>query len=112
MPIKGMRNIKTHGTLSREGKLLSVAKDLHRVDRKKINDVGIGAWDGNVARNIFDKKSVKSTKLHSLNMGKLPSFIEDDIREMEVFAAEGLPGAKKELEWLRQRLSRVKARRM
>lgn len=124
MPIKGMRDIKTHGTLSREGKLFSVARDLHRINRGKINSVDLGAWDGSVARNAtaFDKN--KLTKFRSsLNaiglpfyqgeiMEKLVSFIEDDIREMKGFMAEGLPGTKEELERLRQRLSRVKMGRV
>ncbi len=115
MPIKGMRDIKTHGTLSCEGKLLSVARDWRRIDRGKINSVDMGAWDGSVARNVFYKKSAKPRLLNIVpfyqageTMQELLRTAENDIEEMTRFVAEGLPGAKEELERLRQKLSRIR----
>lgn len=125
MPIKGMHDIKTHVILSREGKLFSVAKNLHRVGRREISNDNIGAWDGSVVRNVFDKKSVKTeTKVRLAKVvpflfyqvgeltEELLDTIENDIKEMTYFAAEGLLGAKEELERLCQRFLRVKTGRI
>lgn len=43
--MRGLRDIKTHGTLAKEGRLVSVAKDLHRINGKG-RPPEEGSWDG------------------------------------------------------------------
>jgi len=123
--IKGMHDIRTHGSLSCQGELLSVAKNLHKIGfgfsigsaSRKINrSIDMGAWDGSVARHSFNKVLNKSRSLNLASFyqgekimeGQIRT-LEDEIKEMTNFVKEGLPGAKKELERLCNKLLQIKA---
>ncbi|MEK7200640.1 MAG: hypothetical protein AAB672_00720 [Patescibacteria group bacterium] len=113
--IKGLRDINTHGTLAREGRLVGVARDLHRIERRS-GFSGNESWNGSVDNMVF-KKSAKTQRLpHDLFQelvlkkkiqNALVQQIQESIAEMEMFAGEGVAGALAELQRLGTKLSRL-----
>ena len=110
--IKGMRDIKTHGTLAREGRLVSVARDWHRIGRSGSSKNE--SWDGKADRMVF-KKSAKARKAsrdlfqdlaleREIRTTRIKQ-IREFIAEMEMFASEGISGALAELQRLKAKLS-------
>lgn len=111
--IKGLRDISTHGTLAREGRLVGVARNLHRIERRS-GFSGNESWDGSVDNMMF-KKSVKIRKPPNDLFQEIVSErkiqnamiqqIQEFIAEMEMFAGEGIAGALAELQRLKTKLS-------
>ncbi len=114
MRVRGMRDIKTHGTLSRAGNLISVARNLHgggfhgaRTDSES------RSWDGSVERHLYGGE--KAAKRSRPSFGSTPENIKariaqtvrEFIEEMRGFASEGIPGAAEELRRLEARLARL-----
>ncbi|MBU2081857.1 hypothetical protein KKH14_00240 [Patescibacteria group bacterium] len=110
--IKGFRDIKTHGTLAGEGRLVSVARDWHRIKRSGFSENE--SWDGSVERMVF-KKSAKTRRLsrdlfQTFALEKMIretqiKKIWESITEMEIFANEEISGAIAELQRLKTKLS-------
>ncbi|PIY73929.1 MAG: hypothetical protein COY85_04675 [Candidatus Portnoybacteria bacterium CG_4_10_14_0_8_um_filter_40_50] len=114
--IRGMRDIKTHGTLAREERLVSVARDWHRSGRSGSSENE--SWDGSVNRMMFKKnaKTRKSSqdlfqtlalerKIRIMRIEQVREFIT----EMEMFSSEGVPGALAELRRLKTKLSQLES---
>ncbi|MDP3947534.1 MAG: hypothetical protein Q8Q41_02490 [bacterium] len=109
-----MRDIKTHGSLAREGKLISVARDLHGGGSHGARtDSESRSWDGSAERHLYGGEKVAKRsrpsfgatpeKIDALRAETIVEFIE----EMRSFASEGIPGAAKELCRLEARLARL-----
>lgn len=115
--MRGLRDIKTHGTLAREGRLVSVARDLHQINRKSGSPEN-GSWDGKVnpillkrstrmrkpSRDLFQdlalEKNIRATQI---------TIVQELIAEMDGFVKEGLPGALVELNRLKTKLSQLES---
>lgn len=115
--MRGLRDIKTHGTLAKEGRLVSVAKDLHRTNGEG-RPPEEGSWDGKInpvalkkdagtrksPRNLFQdlvlERNIKATQI---------AISQELIIEMEGFVEEGLPGALIELNRLKTKLSQLES---
>lgn len=111
--VRGFRDIKTHGSLAREGRLVSVARDLHGINRKG-RPPEEGSWDGKVqnvafkrgeetrrpSRDLFQdlalERNIRATQI---------AIVQELIAEMEGFMEEGLPGALAEFSRLKTKLS-------
>ena len=114
--VRGLRDINTHGTLAREGRLVSVAKDWHRINgRSGCVSSEEKSWDGSVDRMVFKRDAemrrpsrdlfrdfALERKIREAQIVRIREFIA----EMEMFASEGLPGALVELHRLKAKLSR------
>ena len=116
--IKGHRDIKTHGSLSREGRLVSVARDWHKIGRSGSSEGSSEneSWNGSVERVVF-KKSANARRPYN-DLFQDPALerriratriaqIQESIAEMEMFASEGMPGVLAELERLKTKLSQL-----
>ncbi len=115
MRLRGLRDIKTHGSLAREGRLISVARNLHRVGSCE-SEGGTIADGWSIERHIYPKKkpaSSRSTAVTSLHRelfleNKVRLYqvevIRDFLREMRQAIAEGIPVAAGELKRLEKRL--------
>ncbi|HEY4474469.1 MAG TPA: hypothetical protein VJC06_00910 [Candidatus Paceibacterota bacterium] len=112
--IRGMRDINTHGILARQGRLLSVAKDLHRIQRERSSENE--SWDGSVERLMFNKNAMarktpqglfQDHELESKIKATLIKQTQESIAEMEIFANEGFPDVLAELQRLRTKLSQL-----
>lgn len=115
--VRGVHDIKTHGTLAREGRLVSVARDLHQINRKGVSPEE-GSWDGKIKpialkrsmgtrkppRDLFQdlalEKNIRATQV---------TIVQELITEMEGFVKEGLPGALVELNRLKTKLSQLES---
>lgn len=113
--VRGLRDIKTHGTLAREGRLVSVARDLHRIN-KKGGFPEEGSWDGTInpmvlkrgtgtrrpSRDLFQElvleRNIRATQIATA---------QELIVEMDGFVEEELPGALDELSRLKTKLSQL-----
>lgn len=119
MYLKGLRDIKTHGSLAREGRLISVARNLHGMESRKGEDTNISD-DWSVERHIYKKKSTRSRsasgaslhrELFLENKARLYQIevIQDFLQEMRQAIAEGIPVAMQEFERLTKRLAELEA---
>ncbi len=128
MAIKGIHDIKTHGSLAREGKLVSVARDWHKREggNGEGNAAGSDSW--NVQQHVFRKDSgkgkpvrkVSSTRVHTpFNQdpnldGKIKSRqieeLKNSLAELEQAASEGIIVSADELERIKARLAELKAK--
>ncbi len=114
--IKGFRDIKTHGTLAREGRLVSVARDWHRI--KRGGSLENESWNGGVERMVF-KKSAKMRRpsrdlfqtfaLEKMIQETQIKQIWESIAEMEIFASEEISGAIAELQRLKTKLYQLES---
>ncbi len=117
--IRGVRDINTHGSLSRAGRLPSVARDLHK--RQQENALETSEW--NVEHHLFQKDApIRSKPALSpsratagdpnlgakVRMSKI-EMVRDLMAEMRQALAEGLEGAAHELEQLKARLAQLEA---
>ena len=117
--VKGVRDIKTHTTLAREGKLVSVARDWHKRGQSGSGG-GTESSDWSVERHVFKKESANARRgrtapshydLRLKARKRQAQVIQDQLREMEQAMAEGIPVAADELERLKTRLSQLGAER-
>lgn len=115
--VRGFRDIKTPSTLAREGRLVSVARDLHQINKKDVSPEE-GSWDGKIKpivlkrgmgtrkppRNLFQdlalERNIQATQI---------AITQELIAEMEGFVEEGLPGALVELNRIKTKLSRLES---
>jgi len=110
--VKGLRHIRTHGSLAREGRFFGVAKNL-RQEVKRGEFSGEGSWDGNV--KSFVSKSIRKRLLlvlfldanlkRKVYLNQIQQ-LQDLVAEMEQFLNEGIKGAATELQSLKRRLGR------
>ncbi len=116
MSARGMHDIKTHGTLAREGRLISVARDLHRINKRGFSEEG--SWDGSVDSTVYRRPAQTQRPVRDLfheialgrkTLGQQMANIREFVAEMEEFVQEGIPGAANELSRLRERLSALSA---
>lgn len=117
MRIRGLHEIKTHSSLAQEGKLIGVARNLHKISRREGEGENISnGW--NVKQYIHPKqKPVK--RLPAMFLHRDP-FLEDKIRlyqidvvqyflkEMCQAMAEEIPVAMREFERLTNKLAELK----
>lgn len=121
MPLKELRDIKTHSTLARQGRLVSVARNWHRLKgygNEIRSAADLSEW--NIERHIFKKsKSVKRVllnvspflrdlhlegrKIRLYQIEATQSFLE----EFRHAFAEGIPVAIHEFERLKTRLAEL-----
>ncbi len=117
--IKGMGDVKTHVTLAREGKLVSVARDWH-----KRGEGGSESSDGwNVKQHVFKKdeptnvsrpKKSSHSGLSDLYMDEKVKkqqieAAKDQLQELKQAAAEGISVTPGEIERLEAKLSELGA---
>lgn len=117
--IRGLREIQTHGTLAREGRLVSVARDWHRVGRNKTNRSPENeSWDGIVSPVMFKKSAAarrpsrclfQDPELEKKIRAMQIEQVQDSIVEMEMFASEGVSGVIAELQRLKAKLSQLES---
>lgn len=119
--IKGLRDIRTHGSLAREGTLTSVARDWHKIrgSASIMDDASSGSWDGRVENCIYKKGTARiarpfRTRLlhHDLHLGERirKQQIESTqslLEELRQALAEGIPVASGELRRLEARLAHL-----
>ena len=111
----GMRDIKTHGSLARAGKLLSVARDLHGASSHgaRTDSNESRSWDGSVERHLYSEKKVSRRPRHPLGgtpekiYAALAQATREFIEEMRSFVSEEIPGAAEELRRLEAQLARL-----
>lgn len=120
MRLRGLRDIKTHGSLAREERLISVARNLHRLGSRE-SEVGTISEDWRIEQHIYPMKKPsgpRSTTLASLhrelfleNKARLYQIevIRDFLQEMRQAMAEGIPVAMQEFERLTKRLAELEA---
>ena len=113
--VRGFRDIKTHGTLAREGRLVSVARNLHRMNRKGGSPENT-SWDGSVDNMVVKKNAKARRPSRDLFQGLALerniratqiAVVQELIAEMEGFMEEGIPGAFIEFSRLKTKLSRL-----
>lgn len=104
--IKGLHDIATHGSLAREGRLISVARGDFFKTASPRNDAGGITSDWDVKRHIFQKPK------SSFNFVKLAKreidFTQGILNEFDEAFQEGLPVSNEAREQLRARLTRLK----
>lgn len=117
--IKGLHDIRTHGSLAQEGKLISVARDWHRTgSNRAMDETASGFWDGKVEQHLYKKGPTRTSPLS--RTAPLPflyekikiqqiQMIQDLIKEVRQAMTEGIPVAKGEFQRLEARLSQLKA---
>lgn len=118
MRLKGLRDIRTHGTLARQGRLISVARNLDRVRSHEGKGGNISnGWS--VELHIYPKQKLAKPRMmapaslsHDLFLGNKVRLhqievIQDLVQEMLQAIAEGIPGAVHELERLKKRLAQL-----
>lgn len=119
MRLKGLHDIRTHSSLAREGKLVSVARDLGRTARSNTEKGDWDAWD--VKNHVYPKvtgsrpaNAVSSRRDMSLEKKARESLIERIqyfLQEMKQAIAEGIPVSMPEFERLKTRLAELQAGR-
>lgn len=127
MAIKGLHDIKTHGSLAREGKLVSVARDWHKINGGGggIGSAGgnTGDWSPHVYRSEKEIKRSKPAKRFSSPItpfqdpnldGKIKSCqieeLQNSLAELEQAVSEGLSVSADELERIKARLAELQAK--
>lgn len=120
MGLRGLRDIKTHGSLDREGRLVGVAKNLHRIGSRE-SENGTISDDWSVKQHVYPKKKPpisRSKATASLNRelfldNKVRLYqievVRDSLQEMRQALAEGIPVATQEFERLTKRLAELEA---
>lgn len=120
MRLRGMRDIKTHGSLAREGRLISVARNLHGAGSRE-SEGGTISDDWSIKQHIYPKKgsagsrSRVTTSLHrelflenKVRMYQI-EVVRDFLQEMRQAIAEGIPVATQEFKRLTKRLAELEA---
>lgn len=113
--IKGLGDIKTYSALAREGRLVSVAKNLHQIVRRN-EFFGEESWGGNI-KSFVPKKGAKRRKFSPVLFlldqdlkAKIRIVQMEQIRalifELEELAKEGIAGTVAERHSLKKRLAR------
>lgn len=113
-----MHDIKTHDTLSRQGILISVARNRYGLRHHESGGVNISD-DWKIERHIYKKKKPANTavivppprnfylekkaRLHQIEV------IQDLLTELQQALAEGLPVAMHEFKRLKTRLKELQA---
>ncbi len=125
--MRGIHDIKTHGSLAREGKLVSVARDWHKINGGGggIGSAGgnMGNWSPHAYRGEKEIKRSKPAKRFSSPItpfqdpnldGKIKSRqieeLQNSLAELEQAAGEGLSVSANELKRLKARLAELQAK--
>ncbi len=124
--MKGMHDIKTHGSLAREGKLVSVARDWHKCSEGgggTGNSAGSDNW--NVKQNVFRKDSGKGKLAKKVSSSVTPfqdpnleekikyrkiEELQNSLKELKQAASERIPVSVNELERIKSRLAELQAK--
>ena len=124
--IKNYRNIKTHGSLAREGKLVSVARDWHKRSEGgggAGNAAGSDSW--NVQQHVFRKDSGKGKPVKKISSPvtlfqdpnldeKIKSRqieeLQNSLAELEQAVSEGISVSADEFKRLKARLAELQAK--
>ncbi len=127
--IKNYSNIKTHGSLAREGKLVSVARDLHNGSGfgggigSAESKGNMGDWSSHVYNKEKEIRKGKPAKRFSSPItpfqdpnfdGKIKSRqieeLQNSLAELEQAASEGFSVSADELSRLKARLAELQAK--
>lgn len=125
MRLRGVHDIKTHGSLARGGRLVSVARDWHGIGNREAasrgseDETASGGWSAE--RHVYPERRPdrpRATGAADLRKGL---FLRDKarlhqiegvkyfLREMRQAIAEGIPVAMREFERLTRRLAELEA---
>lgn len=111
---RGMHDIRTHNSLAREGRLISVARDLHRSNNIK-DTPRSSDWDAK--QHIF--KKTKPATVANVDPFRRDPCLERKVRlhqievaqsllaEFQQAATEGLPVSLREVERLKTKLTEL-----
>lgn len=117
MRIRGLRDIKTHSSLAQEGKLIGVARNLHRMSVHK-SESGNISNDWSVERHIYPKQKPVKPRLPAMFLHRYPflenkirlyqiEIIQDFLKEMRQALAEEIPVSMREFERLTKKLAEL-----
>ena len=98
--VRGVHNIKTHGSLDRAGLLRGAAKNMHGDASGRADSED---WNGSAAQHIYVRKAParqNPTKLRAHCLRRALATLE----ELRVAVEEGFPVAEFELQRARQRV--------
>jgi hypothetical protein len=98
--VRGLHNIKTHGSLDRVGLLVGVAKNTHRGVSRNYDP---GDWSGQAARHLYVRKdaphgSTTQARVHCLRVA------QSALEELMKAAEEGFKVSEQEMQRLRNRI--------
>ncbi|MBI2042621.1 MAG: hypothetical protein HYT21_02685 [Candidatus Nealsonbacteria bacterium] len=104
--VKGMRDIVTHGSLAREGRLISVARDGFCRTASQRSDAGGIASDWDIKRHIFQKPRNFSdfAKLTAREI----ELTHGMLKEFDEALGEGIPVSSEAHEQLKAKLVRLR----
>lgn len=120
MRLRGLRDIKTHGSLAREERLIGVARNLHKMGNCEGRDRNISD-DWSVQQYICPKKKLAEPRVAATIHPHREFFLENKVRlhqieviqgflqEMRQAIAEGIPVATHEFNRLTKSLAEWKA---
>lgn len=120
MRVRGLRDIKTHGTLAREGRLISVARNLHGLENRESKS-GVISDNWSIERHMYPKKKSAGPRQAPVASLHRELFLEnkvhlyqievtrDFLQEMRQATAEGIPVAIQEFKRLTKKLSELEA---
>lgn len=109
---RGLKDIKTHGTLAREGRLVSVAKNLHQTRGGQLDSWNIeqhiyypkkksaGSRPASLHRDLFLENKARRYQI---------AMTQDFLEEMRQAILEGIPVSVHELERLQKKLAKLQA---
>ena len=111
--MKGLINIKTHGSLSRQGLLVSVARDLHRTTRTR-SESESKSEDWNTGEQVLQKPkgekhsiSISAPVIAKLINSEQIKYIYGILAEMERAIADGISTSLDEFERLKKKLAEL-----
>lgn len=116
---RGVHDIKTHSTLAREGKLIGVARDWHKIRNGAGDNSSPESSDWSIGKHVYNKGSTKVRRSRAMSFysdlyldEKIKKYqmqlIQDQLQEMNQAMAEGILVSVSELERLKVRLSQLK----
>ncbi|MEK7659382.1 MAG: hypothetical protein AAB338_01870 [Patescibacteria group bacterium] len=117
MHIKGLRNIKTHGSLAREGRLANVARNMRKIGSESKGGNISDGWS--IEQHIYPKK--KSARPHLTSAASLHrdlflddkvrlyqiEVIRDSLKEIQEAMAERIPVVAHEVKRLNRQLMKL-----
>ncbi len=117
--MRGIHDIKTLGTLAREGKLIGVARDWHNVKGQAGHNGSPESSDWNINKHVYKGSTMvrrsRATFFYPdlyLDEQKIKEcqikLIQGQLQEMNQALVEGIPVSVSELERLKERLSQLR----
>ena len=95
MRLRGLSNIKTHGTLDRKGLLIGVAKNIHKLGSGGGTESTEGSSDWHVKSHIYKNKEPPRTALAKIvppHQGLLSGLSEEEVKQHLIEGFQDLLG--------------------